>query len=82
MWYCNQGSFTVRGVKLTQEIANYITDIIFQVPSWKINYEPCEIYMYNEKGEEESLETVTNPEEKELVFTAMRNHINQEVGEM
>ena len=29
MWYCNQGSFTVRGVKLTQEIANYITDIIF-----------------------------------------------------
>lgn len=38
--------------------------------------------IYNEKGEEESLETITNPEEKELVFTAMRNHINQEVGEM
>lgn len=56
MWYCNQGTFTVRGVKLTQEIANYITDIIFQVPSWKISYEPCEIYMYNEKGEEESVQ--------------------------
>lgn len=38
--------------------------------------------IYNDAGEEESLETITDPEERELVFNSLRAYISQEVGEL
>lgn len=37
--------------------------------------------IYNEKGEEESVETITDPEERDIVFNSIRNYIDQEVGD-
>jgi len=37
--------------------------------------------IYNDKGEEERLESITDPEEKEHVFESIKHYINQEVGE-
>lgn len=38
--------------------------------------------VYDQNGEEETYETITDPKEKETVYAAVREFINQEVGDI
>ena len=37
--------------------------------------------IYNEAGEEEAVVSITDPKERDIVFAAMKEYINSEVGE-